>query len=282
MTLPANNTSGGSSNLGLLNWSVPLVDKETGLISRVWWSFFQNLYGRVGGASSPSITQITNQISNNFAVIPPPEYDNVSDENFPAPGIQGPQGIKGIQGIPGASTVDDTDVGLEILSYIRTDTNPTFNTAKILKAFTPNSLAGITGTVTNDDANAGSVGEFPAPTDLAGVSLVTSTAKNMSSYVLGPGDWEIDGTVVFVQAATTTATTFAVGLSTTSNTFLGFGTYNQITAAFPAAATQVMNAPTMRIKVAASTTTTVYLIGYMTFATSTVTASGYLHIRRVR
>lgn len=140
--------------------------------------------------------------------------------------------------------------------------------------------AGIIGTTTNNNADAGSVGEFPTPTNVAGATLTTSTATNLSSVSLTAGDYEVSGICRFLNAATTTGTTVAAGISTTSATFGAIGTYSQITAALPVSADNILVTPVIRISIAS--TTTVYLIGYATFITSTCTASGFLHIRRVR
>lgn len=119
MSIPAN-SSGGANNLGLPYQGVPLVDKDTGLVSRVWWPFFQNLYDRVGGSNAASITQIVNQITSNLAIVPPPEYDNAGgDSSDVIPGPPGAQGPVGPQGVPGFMFSSDSDIDFpsEALSF---------------------------------------------------------------------------------------------------------------------------------------------------------------------
>lgn len=83
----------------------------------------------------------------------------------------------------------------------------------------PNSLFGITGTTTNDSANAGSVGEVLQSTVVAGsaVALTTATAANVTSLVLTAGDWEVYAACDHTWTGTT-ATIEVCGLSGTTAT----------------------------------------------------------------
>ena len=165
-----------------------------------------------------------------------------------------------------------------------TGADPAFgNTVSTLVAtstITPSSTAGIVGTTTNDNAQAGSIGEFPTPTNLTAVSLTNATSANISSVSLTAGDYEVSGTCVFIAAASTTVSGDACGVSTTSATLPAVGSYQSFNGSITTASTNGFIAPTVRVSLAS--TTTVYLIGFLGFAVSTATANGYLHIRRVR
>ncbi len=106
MSTPNNinpDTSAGPNNLGMPYQGVPLVDVKTGLVARSWWPFFNSLYGRVGGSTALSNTQLAALIVN-----VPAGYsagmqgDNGSDEDsFVAPGPPGPTGPVGSPGLAG-------------------------------------------------------------------------------------------------------------------------------------------------------------------------------------
>ncbi len=149
-------------------------------------------------------------------------------------------------------------------------------------AITPSSTAGIVGTTTNDSANAGSVGEFPTPSDLSSVPLTSGTAANGSSISLTAGDWDVSGSCLFTSAASTTSTIWTCGISTTSATRpASFSQENvlQLSTAQTNVGSQ-MSTPVVRISVAS--TTTVYLVGMCSFGTSTETLSGKMRARRIR
>lgn len=149
-------------------------------------------------------------------------------------------------------------------------------------AITPSSTAGIVGTTTNDNANAGSVGEFPTPSDLSSVPLTSGTAANGSSISLTAGDWDVSGSCLFTSAASTTSTIWTCGISTTSATRpASFSQENvlQLSTAQTNVGSQ-MSTPVVRISVAS--TTTVYLVGMCAFGTSTETLSGKMRARRIR
>lgn len=163
--------------------------------------------------------------------------------------------------------------------------NPTIGASAGNVAFStgivPVSTNGIVGTTTNDNANAGSVGEFPTPTNLTNVSLTTITPANVSSVSLTAGDWDVQGTVMYTPAGSTTATTFVSGISTTSATLGANGTFSAQVATYTAGGGQPsITSPTVRISIAS--TTTVYLIADANFSVSTCTASGFLRARRIR
>lgn len=139
------------------------------------------------------------------------------------------------------------------------------------------------GTITNDNATAGNVGEYIVGTVTSpGSSISTATPANITSISLTAGDWDVWGITYFVPAASTTVTIFQSSISTTSATINQapgvWQIVNQASSA-PAASVSFIVGPT---RLSLSTTTTVFLVAQSTFATSTMTAYGTLQARRIR
>ena len=157
-------------------------------------------------------------------------------------------------------------------------------------AITPSQTAGIVGTTTNNNANAGSVGEVVSSSVAVGsaVSLTTAagafTGKTITSISLTAGDWGVFGSVGINNAATTNFTAVAGGINTTNDTLNS--AYEEETRFSYGAAGLVLNNvisfvfPTTRVSIAS--TTTYYLIGYASFTISTATAFGRITARRIR
>lgn len=158
-----------------------------------------------------------------------------------------------------------------------------FTTLSASGLISPTSTIGIKGTVTNDNAQAGSVGEFTSssiPTGSA-VSLTTSTYANVTSVSLTAGDWDCRGNVIY--NVSVGASQLQAGISTTSATLPtlpaagGFAQQAATTASINGGALAL--APT---RVSLSSSGTVYLLGFASFASGTVSAYGFLGCRRPR
>lgn len=142
------------------------------------------------------------------------------------------------------------------------------------------------GTATNDNASAGFVGEYIESIIASGsaVSLTTSTTANVTSISLTAGDWDVEGLVNIIGAATTNFTHRLGGISTTSATIdATAGRFNQ----WANAGGEVPNvndnsSPIPRVRLSLASTTTVYLVARATFTVSTATAWGAINARRVR
>lgn len=144
----------------------------------------------------------------------------------------------------------------------------------------------IAATATNDNAAAGTVGEFVSASIAFGsaVSLVSATTKTITSISLTAGDWDVTGMVGFNGAATTLVTAFDAGVSLVNNTlpgttdhiFWGFASGTAAFAQYPSSFT------VPRLRVSVSVTTTVYLVADATFTVSTCTAFGKIEARRIR
>lgn len=148
-------------------------------------------------------------------------------------------------------------------------------------AIAASQTGGIVGTTAANNANAGSVGETPAPTNLSLVPLTSATAANVSSIVLTAGDWDVSGSISYNPAGTTVISTMQSSVVQTSAVIGGLGNTTVFNGSgLIAGFTQIQNTPVTRILLAA--TTTVYLTAYAGFTTSTCTATGFLRARRMR
>lgn len=141
---------------------------------------------------------------------------------------------------------------------------------------TPN----ITGVTNASNAAAGSVGEVIQATFSAVNITASGTAQNLTSISLTAGDWDVSGSFIYGAAATTNTAFVVGGVNTVSATLPAVGQYYQLTATFPVNAAVTVIAPIQRINV--STTTTVFLVGFCGFSTSTASATGFLRARRIR
>jgi hypothetical protein len=148
---------------------------------------------------------------------------------------------------------------------------------------TPSQTAGIVGTTTNNNANAGSVGEYISAAVGSGsaVSLTTATPTNITSISLTAGDWDVWGATAYIVSAAATQLEGAV--NTTSATIPGIATgfgQSNLTVNTAILTNNTLSLAPSRISLSA--TTTVYLVAQSTFATGTVSAYGFIGARRVR
>lgn len=150
-------------------------------------------------------------------------------------------------------------------------------------SITPSQTGGIVGTNTNNDANAGSVGEYPTPTDLNSVSMTSgASVVNVASIPLAAGDWDVSGVVSFNPAGSTVVSYVVGGISSTSATLPpgGTGAAFQIPGSATAGIAIINSTGDVRVKLASAGT--VYLVANGIFSTSTMTASGFIRARRPR
>ena len=126
--------------------------------------------------------------------------------------------------------------------------------------------AGIIGTTTNDNANAGSVGELIFGTG-GPVSLTSGVPANIVSVSLTPGDWDLHASIFFSPSGATTLVAASISptsatLGSTLNTVQFAGTFGTSNIVLPI--------PYQRVSLAM--TTTYYVVGNAAFA-STLTAN---------
>ncbi len=152
----------------------------------------------------------------------------------------------------------------------------------------PNDPGQIPGTATNDSAAAGKVGEYIATTVAFGsaVSLVNATAKTVASIALTPGDWDVEVTLVYNAAATTTVTQLYNSISLTTNTANNIQTGDMATTSQIFAAGFTPNGYIAQIigphRMSLAVNTTAYAVAQASFGTSTVVCFGTIRARRVR
>lgn len=159
-------------------------------------------------------------------------------------------------------------------------------------SITPSQTAGIVGTTTNNNANAGSVGEYVCAQVTNGgspigcqtnsgtpVSLTSGTPGNITSVSLTAGDWDVSGAISFLPNSSTAIQLHATAVGTTS---ASLGNDYQAALYSIAAGTGVPRQISPVVRISISSTTTVYLVGQANFTTSTLTAYGFIRARRVR
>lgn len=154
-----------------------------------------------------------------------------------------------------------------------------FTTGSFTGNLTPSQTNGIVGTTTNNNANAGSVGELLSATASA-VSQTSATLTNITSLSLTAGDWDVWCVYSTSPAGTTTVSAVNFGLTTTS---AGQAPTNQrllLNVTQPAGVGLELPGPTVRFSLSA--TTTVFLTSATTFAVSTLTGNGAIFARRRR
>jgi len=190
--------------------------------------------------------------------------------------------------LPASGTLYGTESGSITSAQLATSlTDETGSGGGFVRANSPTiTTPDIVGTATNNDAAAGSVGEFITSSIATGsaVSLTTNTTANVTSISLTAGDWDVEGNIFFKPAATTSVTAALVSISTTSATLAPSG-LGQINMRFPAFVPGIgadigIASGSMRISLAS--TTTIYLVAYSTFTVSTMGAYGAIGARRVR
>lgn len=151
-------------------------------------------------------------------------------------------------------------------------------------AFSP-TTRGIVGTLTNDAADVGFVGEFIESTVLIGasVALTTATPADITSIALTPGDWDVCGTVWTNPNVATTTSSTACWTSSVSATIPtaphegGFCLYQ-----FATVAGAAVGVPAGERRYSLAVNTTVYLSISVAFAVNTNAAYGYIRARRAR
>lgn len=189
-------------------------------------------------------------------------------------------------------TSTDTLVGRDTTDTL---TNKTYSSGVVTGTFTgtptysglitfsggisPSQTIGIIGTTTNNNANAGSVGEH-ITNSASGVSLSTGVAANITSISLTAGDWEVMGSAGFSPAGTTTVTSLNAGISTTSAVIPSPPQATIYNLTFQTGGLQIFPVPTLRISIAGPTT--IYLVSAAAFGVSTMTGQGQIRARRVR
>jgi hypothetical protein len=145
--------------------------------------------------------------------------------------------------------------------------------------FTNFATGGVKGTATNNSAASGYVGEYISSEILLGsaISISSNTVKDLTSITLTAGDWDVFGSICYIP--TGISTNYQVGINNTTNTlpnnaYLAISQYTSTNLACGA------TAPSRRYSL--SSTTTIYIVGFIVFSTGSCTFCGNVQARRVR
>ncbi len=141
--------------------------------------------------------------------------------------------------------------------------------------------SGILGTTAGGNASSGYVGEIISSVISSGsaVAINSSTAKDMTTISLTAGDWDVYGNISFV-GSTNNISLAILWASLTSGTLPDASLYNLTYPNITFLNQYGSNVPYLRVSI--SMTTTVYITGYVVFATGTVSMQGGIYARRVR
>jgi hypothetical protein len=140
------------------------------------------------------------------------------------------------------------------------------------------------GSVTNDNAAAGQVGEvISSAVASPGITLTTSTPVNVTSISLTAGDWDVSGEV-WCNVGTGGATALQAGIGSTSATLPPSPGPNSARVSLAAAVTasSFPILPLAKCRLSLAATTTIYLVAWATFPSGTTTAYGVISARRAR
>ena len=157
-------------------------------------------------------------------------------------------------------------------------TTGTFSsTLGVTGTLTPGQTTGIVGTTTNNNAQAGSVGEYVDSSVIS--QTITTSEANITSISLTAGDWDVSAAVETTVCGTNAYILCAI--SQTSNTRTGVEAKD-----YNFGATNVTGgiglAVVPRLRVLLSGTTTIYLVARSSTATITTSVAAYISARRVR
>lgn len=175
----------------------------------------------------------------------------------------------------------------------KTITSLTGTSSVLVLNITPTiNQANLVGTITNDNAAAGSVGEYMSAVlgNGAAVSLTSPTPANVVSFSLTAGDWDIWGVTRLTLGGTTVVQSYQSGINTTSATqpsadptANNSGRYDYgVSGSFVPAASGFLAQNVAPFRVSIASTTTYYLVTTVQFTTSTAAAFGALYARRIR
>lgn len=142
----------------------------------------------------------------------------------------------------------------------------------------------IPGVASATAASAGNIGEYVVSSVVGGsaVPITTGVVTNVTSISLTAGDWDVQGACGFTAATTTAVTLTTCGTNVTSATLGGLTTGTAFTPfAYTGNGTANLVFPTGVNRLSLASTTTVFLVAQSNFATSTMSAYGYIRARRM-
>jgi hypothetical protein len=186
---------------------------------------------------------------------------------------------------PGAGYVNVSNgyrIGNVALAAANLSNSVTGGGAIVLQGTPTINTPSITGVTNGSNAAAGAVGEFvsSAVTQASAVSTANGAYTTVTSISLTAGDWDVEGMVTTYESAATVTGRIA-GINTTAGTIPDDGwaavLYIQTTTA-----SQFNTMIISRKRYNVTATTTVYLIGSVTFSAGSVKLYGNITARRIR
>ena len=182
-------------------------------------------------------------------------------------------------GTTGAATFDSGTTGA-----VNVGTGASVKTVSIGSTVS-GSKVNVSGEIDGAAAGAGYIGQVISSLIASGsaVSLTTNTPANMTSISLTAGDWDVEGSVVFVGGSVTIAagSLHEVGFSTTTAALPTDGSEMYLDPSALTTTSANFGTPVQRKIYNVSTTTTVYLVAEGTFTAGTEKVYGTITARRV-
>lgn len=274
-----------SSNIGLPGLPQGPIAGKDGTPTSLWVQFFLTLWNRTGqNTGSPSL------IIDNISDVPGALlYRNASAWVGLGPAAQY-KALRMGAAFPEWDTLDGNSFGAQpkanfFLAPTAAAGIPAF------RALVSTDLAAIAGqlpgTVTNDNAAVGNVGEYLSSQIAPGAAVPVTSGNpfDITTLSLEPGDWDVWGNIGSAPDVTTTTSQVRGWIGTVSATDPGApnqGAYALSQSGVGAGLGTVLPVGTIRITVPAGPNLTVYLSTVMGFATSTMGAFGFLGARRAR
>jgi len=154
---------------------------------------------------------------------------------------------------------------------------------------TTSQTSGIIGTTTNNNADAGSVGEYMSGQVVfaSRIGITTATEKDIISISLTAGDWDVSGIAGFFGTGTTSVDMQSGWISSTSATAPDISL--RVAGIYPTGARVLYASGAMGwqygippTRMSLSATTTIYLSVRAVFSVSTLASYGSISARRVR
>lgn len=148
-------------------------------------------------------------------------------------------------------------------------------------------LGQLPGTITNDNANPGAIGEFIAAQTPVSGGVLSGGIYTIADITLTEGDWDVWGTMNFAPGPATDVTIITAAISTINAGYSTFGPETgvlaSIAATFPTGATLFLPTGMIRQRVAFTSLTIMYLIASASFTgAATMPIGGFIAARRVR
>jgi len=144
--------------------------------------------------------------------------------------------------------------------------------------------SGIKGTVTNDNAVPGNVGEYVSASVTSSSNFgTTANYKNAASIILSPGDWDVS-CLLSATANGSTTTQFRAGISTDSGatTFSDEASGDNSARAIGPTASYDQTVTVASYRVSIPSTTTIYFKARADYSAGTPQYMGRISARRVR